>query len=373
MGHSYTPGLRVAKLTRITKERRLPLKGQVLVSIGDRVSARQVVARTELPGNVHPVNCAGQLGLLPADIETALSVKPGDKITKDQVIAVSKSFFGLFKSRCQSPISGVFESASPITGQLILREPPIPVEVTAYIDGELVEIFSEEGVRVETSGAFIQGIFGIGGEKHGKIKIMVQSPDQPLDESVITGDLKGAVLIGGSFISLEAYHRAAQAGAAAVVVGGLRNIDLKTLLGYELGVAITGHEDLTTTLVLTEGFGRINMAQRTFDLLVENQGRNASVSGATQIRAGVIRPEVIIPVEQKAELGSPAERVGGLDIGGLVRVIRQPHFGQLGRVSALPPELQELETGARVRVLELELLNGEKFTLPRANVELIES
>ena len=72
MAHSYTPGLRVAKLTRIVRERRLPLNGDVLVKTGDVVTASQVVARTELPGNVHPVNCVGQLGILPADIMEAL-------------------------------------------------------------------------------------------------------------------------------------------------------------------------------------------------------------------------------------------------------------------------------------------------------------
>ena len=38
----------------------------------------------------------------------------------------------------------------------------------------------------------------------------------------------------------------------------------------------------------------------------------------------------------------------------------------------LPSELQPLETEARVRVLEVELAQGERVVLPRANVEMIE-
>ena len=38
---------------------------------------------------------------------------------------------------------------------------------------------------------------------------------------------------------------------------------LRRLLGYDLGVAITGQEDLGVTIVVTEGFGRIAMAKRT--------------------------------------------------------------------------------------------------------------
>ena len=137
-------------------------------------------------------------------------------------------------------------------------------------------------------------------------------------------------------------------------------------------MAITGHEDISTTLILTEGFGEIGMAHRTFELLSENNGRGASVSGATQIRAGVIRPEVIIPSDQKAPADEKAKKVKGLEVGDHLRVIREPYFGKLGTVANLPPELQTLETGAKVRVLELKLDSGETVILPRANVEIIE-
>ncbi len=371
MAHSYTPGLRVSKMTRVTKERRLPLRGTVLVKMGDKITARDVIARSELPGNVHPLNCCGQLGILPADIETALIVKKGAAITKGQALAQSSSFFGLFKNRVDSPIDGFLESASPITGQLILREPPIPVEVTAYIDGTVTEVFADEGVEIETTGAFIQGIFGIGGERYGIIELGVSSPDQILDESMIKGDSKGKILIGGRRVTLEAYKKATESGAVAIVVGGFENFDLKKLLGYEQGVAITGQEDIPTTLILTEGFGDIAMASRTFELLKANEGRGASVSGATQIRAGVIRPEVIIPLASTATFQETNSKAGLLEVGDVVRVIREPYFGKLVKVTDLPPELQELESGAKVRVLVAEF-EGKRVTLPRANVEMIE-
>ena len=56
--------------------------------------------------------------------------------------------------------------------------------------------------------------------------------------------------------------------------------DLRDILGYDLGVAITGTERIGTTLVITEGFGEIAMADRTFQLLKSRVGHEASVSGA---------------------------------------------------------------------------------------------
>ena len=117
MAHSYTPGLRVARLTHIVRERRLPIKGDVMVSLGDTVKADQAVARTELPGNVHPVNCAGQLGILPADIEEALIVKQGSSVKKDEIIAISKSFFASIGINLPAVAPTIIKATSPMAIQ----------------------------------------------------------------------------------------------------------------------------------------------------------------------------------------------------------------------------------------------------------------
>src|SRR6185503_5321306 len=124
------------------------------------------------------------------------------------------------------------------------------------------------------------------------------APDEELTAARLSAEQKGAVVVGGSYVSYETLMRARELGIAAVVVGGFDDGGLKRLLGRDLGVAITGAEDLGMTLVLTEGFGRIRMADRTWKLLGTHEGHRASVSGATQIRAGVMRPEIVIPGEQ---------------------------------------------------------------------------
>ncbi len=373
MAHAYTPGLRVTERTRVVKTRRLPLKGDVLAKKGDRVKAETVVARTELPGNVQPVKAASILGVHQQDLMEFMLKKEGESVQADEIIATSKSFFGMFKSHCKSPCTGKIESISTITGQIIVREPPIPVQVDAYIDGLVTEVLPGEGVVVETDGAFIQGIFGVGGEIEGVLEVVVDSADRELTPDLIRESHAGKVLVGGSRIDMAAINRARAVGAKAVVVGGIDAQVLRELLGYDLGVAITGHETLGITLVVTEGFGRMAMAKKTFDLLTKLQGRRTSVNGATQIRAGVMRPEIVVPLTDVPATVSfgVAENVG-LTIGSPVRVIRMPHFGALGDVIDLPPELQMLETEAKVRVLKVRFVDGTEEILPRANVEMIE-
>jgi hypothetical protein len=373
MAHAYTPGLRVTASARLERTRRLPLKGKVLVEEGHALRAEDIVAWTELPGNVQTVKAASLLGIHQEDLREYMVKKEGDKVAKDEVIAASKSFFGLFKSECRSPTTGTVEGISTVTGQVILREPPIPVQVNAYVDGRVAKVLPAEGVVMETTGAFIQGIFGIGGETSGVLHPVVASADEEVTAASLTGDLHGKVLVGGSFVTHAVVRKAIVEGARAIVVGGFSDSDLKALLGYDLGVAITGQEELGITLVVTEGFGKMRMAEKTFALLRSKTGMRASVNGATQIRAGVMRPEIIVPDAAAAAGARGADTPSqGLRVGSPIRAIRDPWFGRIGEVVDLPPEPRDLETEAKVRVLSVRFKGGETVTMPRANVEMIE-
>jgi hypothetical protein len=349
----------------------LPIRGTVTVRKGDRVTAEQIVSRTELPGNVQLINIAHHLGIEPADAPGKLKVQLGSPVKKGEHIAEHVGLFGLFRSHVESPSNGTIESVSKVTGQALLREPPIPLEVTAYISGEVTEVYESEGVEITTEGALVQGILGLGGERQGDIIVVAKGPNVELRPGDITPDCHGKVIIGGRAADLATYRRAAEVGAVGLVVGSFSDTDLGAILGYDLGIAITGGEDLATTLILTEGFGRLDMAKKTFDLLSSLDGRRASINGATQIRAGVIRPEVIVSLEHRSD--EPIREAGTeTAVGSRVRIIRQPHFGAIARIKALPSESVVIESGAEVRVLLVELPDGTEHLLPRANVELIE-
>lgn len=386
MAHSYTPGLRVTARTVVRKRRILPIPGQVLVKEGQSVSAATVIAQTDLPGKVHTVNVVNLLGIVPEEIRRYMLKREGDLVQAGEPLAENRPFIKWLKTRVPAPITGMVESVSEVTGQVFLREPPKPLALSAYLDGHVVETFPGKGASVEAACSLVQGIFGIGGEAVGTIAMGVADPQDVLTPERIAGAHRGAILVGGSLIGRDGLARAKQVGVCAVVVGGLHDLDLKMLLGRDLGVAITGTEQVGFTLIITEGFGQITMAKRTFDLFASKVGQRASCSGATQIRAGVIRPEVIIPFPPpplspprrgEGEGGGAEEGVseavgGGLKVGDQIRIIREPYFGRICRVSALPTDLQLLPTGSKVRVLHAELDGGQQIIVPRANVERLE-
>jgi len=374
MAHAYTPGLKVTDRETHRCRRTLPIPGDVLVKADDTVEARDVVAETFMPGDVTPLNIANLLSLPPGDVPECMLKKEGERIEIGEPMARSQGIFGFFKKEFAPKVAGTIESISSVTGQVIIRGEPLPVRVLAYLKGRVIEVVPREGVVIEAEVSFIQGIFGVGGETFGPIRLACQDHQQELTEDLIKPDMKGAVVIGGARMTVEAVRRAIDIGAAAVVSGGIDDEDLKGILGYDLGVAITGSEDLGVTVIVTEGFGEIAMAERTFKLLSRHEGDEAAVNGATQIRAGVMRPEIIIPLSgaEETHRADVAHSPGVLEIGTPVRVIRDPYFGLIGSVSGLPPEPKILESGSRARVLEVKFETGRIVTIPRANVELIE-
>jgi hypothetical protein len=299
-------------------------------------------------------------------------VRIGGKLEKGKPFARKDSLFGLIKNIVVSQIDGTLESISDVTGMAVLREPPVPVEVKAYVDGTVVEMIPNEGVVVEARAALVQGIFGLAGERNATLVTVATRPDQKLDAADFTPAHRGKIVIGGGQVTLAGLRKAIELGVAGVVTGGFAYQDVKELLGYDVGVAVTGTEDLPTTLVVTEGFGDIAMARTTYELLTSLEGKQAAINGATQIRAGVIRPEVIVTGAETAGAAAAAGGEGqGLEVGAPVRCIRAPFFGRIGKVKALPVDLVKMPSETKVRVLEVDL-GGETIVVPRANVEVIE-
>jgi hypothetical protein len=371
--HAYTPGLKIKKRDTVRIERILPIEGEVLVKVGDEVDFNTIVARTKLPGDAEMLNVTEILGLDPGDVFDKTLKKVGDSIEEGELLAQNITFWGLSKKYVHAPFAGKIDSISGLTGQIIVRQHDVPLEIDAYIKSKVVGVLPNRGVVIETNAAFIQGIFGFGGENHGEIAIVVDSPNKILTEDLIGPEHKGKIIVGGSAVNSRAFEKAVELGVNGIVVGSLDVEDLIEILGEDIGVAITGEEDIEITVIATEGFGLLPMSQRTYNLLKSFEGKMSAMNGTTQIRAGVLRPEIIIPYDVEEDtVFTDESSLEGMKKGSLVRVIRSPYFGEIVKVNALPVELQIIESGSRVRVIELELENGSIVTVPRANVEIIE-
>ena len=375
MADAFAPGLAVEADTEIERLRELPLPGRVCYRIGDQVAADAVVLEADLPGDLFILRVAEQLGIDADEVMQSLKIQAGQSVQEGQLLCEHRGLFGFLTSRFVSPASGMVEFIADRTGHIGLRMPSRPLAVHAHVAGQIVAIEERKSVTLRTRAAFVQGIFGVGGERRGIVQPLAIGPAERITPASIPADAKGKVLVGGTRPSAEALAHAGSLGVAGMICGSLDDQALRDYLGYDLGIALTGDEEVPTTLIATEGFGELSLSSHVWELLKGFAGKLASINGATQVRAGAVRPEIIIahPPQQLAAgaaAGIPAKG-RGLVVGAKVRLIRVPYFGRYAEVTELPAKPEPLETGTLARVLRAKLESGETVTVPRANVELL--
>lgn len=280
----------------LRRPRRLPIPGAVLVQAGQTVTADTLVARTEVPGVQFPVKVATKLYFEPVSIDRFMTKQIGELVQAGEPIAMRKTLFGLSKDYVMAPRTSYIESISKKTGIVILREPSILVERFAYLPGQVVEIIPDQGAVIESTAIVLPCAFGVGSERFGRLLAPLNQPEDELTPDLIDKTAAGAIILGGRTIKAETLKKAAKLGVAAIITGSIHNSDLAGYLGYEIGVPITGQEDITTVVLLTEGFGDLPMNPELFALLKQHAGEIISVNGTTHLRSNLVKPEIVIPM-----------------------------------------------------------------------------
>lgn len=326
---------------RIHRPRRLPIPGEVLVALGQNVGAETAVARALLPGRALAVPFAGLIGCEPAEAGRFLAVREGQDVAEGEVLARAPGVFGLGSREARAPVTGTVERISSASGQLTLRGLPQPLDVLAHIPGTVSAVFPGEGAEITCRAICVQGIYGVGGEARGRL---AEAPGP------------GVVWVLPTATAAD-LRRAAETGCAALITGSVPYAELR-----ETGLVA----------IVMEGFGALPMAAPTQDLLRRHLGAPASVDGTTRIRAGVVRPEVVIPVGGGSAVDNRNGAPAALRPGARVRVVRAPAFGRYGEILQLPPLPRPVPSGAVVRVAVVALDGGGVVTVPRANVEIVE-
>ena len=287
--------LGIEKGVTISKTRRLPSPGEVLVCLSNRVNEDTLIAKGRVKNpKIVEISVDQKLGVDPINLSSYMLKKEGDTVKKDEIIALRRSFFSTSTKICRSPLAGTLEAFSRSTGKAYIRGEPIQIEVKAHIPGRVTELFPDEGAVIECRGSIVRGVIGVGGETHGLLNILVDSTDEVLTAGLINKEHMEKVVVGGATATFEAFQKAAEVGVAAVVVGGVDEKDLTELLGHEIDLGDTGQERIGFSLIVLGGFGANSMDIEAFQLFKEHAGGFACVDGTTQIRTRMLRPEVIL-------------------------------------------------------------------------------
>jgi len=230
----------------------------------------------------HVIKIAKPLDIKPRHIRGYLKAGLDTFVEAGQVIASDMS-----KGKAvtvKSPTSGVLKEIDTKKGTVTVQYDINPVKMYCHVSGTVSEILPDHMVRVKGRGTRLNGVIGFGGNNSG-ILTKIDSVGQ---------FQKNCIAFSTVPIDLEFLKLASDAGVSGIIAPSIPASDWVRYNGEELGVAITGDEDIPFTLILTSGFGSFEMDEKCAEFLENSIGKYAGISGITQIRAGVTRPMVIV-------------------------------------------------------------------------------
>lgn len=258
-----------------------PVRGKVI-----RIESNGIIIMREIQDyddRPKTLNVAKELRIKPRYLRGHLKYDVGDFVEKGQTLVKhSGKPFDL----ARSPATGVITEINADVGTVTVQYDTTPVPLYAFVSGVVSDIKENLAATISGKGTMLYGAIGFGGENSGVLEIVSGKPTPG-------GDFAGQTLVSFNPID-EGFLRAAKdAAVSGVIAPSLHNGDWVRFYGGELGVMITGDEDIPFTLILTEGFGETDMNRDYRSFLEKQNGKTASLSGRTQIRAGVTRPVIV--------------------------------------------------------------------------------
>lgn len=257
-----------------------PVRGRIIkIEKTGLIILREV---QDYDGEPHEVDIAGPLGIKPRHIRGHLKYRVDSFVGADFTLAhdIRKGIF------IKSPTSGILKKVDTRKGTVTIQYDIKPIPLKAYIKGTISRISENYAVLIKGIGTTIQGKIGFGDKTYGRICVCNKADIEKM--------LEKSILVSKAPINQDFLRRAVQIGVSGIIAPSIPNADWVQFYGEELGVALTGDENIPFTLILTEGFGNFPMNESFWKLLETSNGKIASLSGRTQIRAGVTRPYVII-------------------------------------------------------------------------------
>ena len=375
----------------VRRERRLPVPGQVLVQAGQRVEPSDVLAHTTLTAEPVRIDVAADLDLPAAAVPKRLLLVTGTLVERGQVLA-QRGGIGTRVSR--TPVSGTFTGYDPALGMATITMPDEPVSLQAHLKGIVTDIIPHYGAIVETPATLVRGIFGVGGEQHGVLKVVTAGHDEPVTADHVDARVTYAIVLGGSEVTAAALRAMIGRGARGVVAGSIEASELADFLGYtspenswRLGASTIGSNGWIFpppgqgavaavppdfSVIIMEGFGSVPMCQRTFELLAAHDGQEVAIDATTRLRGGLARPEIIIPLARTTAVKWLEESGPKLEVGTQVRLLSPAYLGQTGYVVGLPVGPRAVQSGVTAPVADVSLPGGLRLRVPLVDIEVLE-
>jgi hypothetical protein len=354
---------------QIIRYRTLPddVSGEVLVKVGDTVTAKDVVVLGSRASEYKIVEVGRALGLDPkrqaARLDPILNLPIGTRLAAGDPIGVAGKDRGLARRLPKAPAPAIVSLVEG--GRVILQLNPERIEVTARLTGEVIEVEDGYGVAIEALGSLLQVAWGNGQVWAGRFSF------EPGKDGTTNQGLES---LRGMDVALSPYSNKVIILTRPLRAADLEFIGLHEVRGFVAPCAPVQLRDQLrwqeVPILLTEGFGaKLPPTSRLYDLLAERRSSQAIFDASPPDFHRGTRPEIIIPGGvSHAEAKTPLA-ASPLAVGQKVRVARPPYLGAVGRITDLPESPLRFDNGLKLLAAQVELPSGESLTVAQANLE----
>lgn len=348
------PVIHQLALTTIIRKRVMPVDGEVLVKLNQKISAAGVVAEASFSQSHHLIDVARRLNIKPDRAEKMIALKVGDRVEEGTVV-VSDS--GLIPHKIKVQHSGRVVAVGG--GQVLIDISKRDYQLKAGISGEVIEIIPNRGAVIQEVGALVQGVWGNGRIASGHLHVLAEKPTDILAAGQLDISLRSLVILAGACQDAESLKAAADITARGLIISSLH----PSLIGLA--------RKMPYPIIVTDAVGKQPMSPMAYKILsTNNQRDNVSLNADVFSRHKGTRPEIVIPLPHNSPPPEPLE-VSEFKRGQVVRLVRSPSTGAVGTLVDLPTKQQILPNGLRVTAGEVKLENGELLMVPLVNLEVL--
>jgi hypothetical protein len=347
------PVLHILALTTIVRERTLPVAGTVNAHVNQRVSPTDVVAEANFAREHVLFDVARTFGVSANAADKMIKVKEGDRLSQDALVAEAG---GIIPRSIKAQRPGRVMVAGG--GQVLMEVGDTRIELRAGMPGTVIQVLTERGVVIRTTGSLIQGTWGNGRIDNGVMISLIEKSDEVLSADRLDVSMRGSIVLGGHVRDIETLRAAAETPVRGLIISSMASSLIQPAMQARFPI-----------LVL-DGFGAMPMNSAAFKLLTTNNKREVTVNAEHFDRYNGNRPEVIVPLPITNEPDEP-NAYEMFAVGQQVRMRRSPHAGMIGAISGLPSGLSLLPSGLRAPAAEVKLENGESALVPLVNLEVV--
>ncbi len=348
------PVIHQLALTTIVRKRLMPVDGEVIVKLNQKVSASDVIGEASFSQSHHLIDVARMLNIKANQADKMIALKVGEKVEEGTVVASDK---GLIPRKIKVQHSGRVVAVGG--GQVLIDISKRDYQLKAGISGEVIEIIPKRGAVIQEVGALVQGVWGNGKIARGRLHVLAEQTNAILTPSQLDISLRSLVILAGYCQDAESLK-----AAADITVRGLI---LSSLHPSLIGLA----RKMPYPIIVTDALGKQPMSPTAYKILsTNNQRDNVSLNADFFSRHKGTRPEIVIPLPQNSLPPEPIE-IDQFKAGQTVRIVRAPATGAVGTLIDLPAKQQILPNGLRVTAGEVKLENGELLMVPLVNLEVL--